>query len=672
MKVKGKNKLVLEKYLPRSKTVRMRILWSYDMAMVWICAYLALGLRFDLSLSSVPIEYAREVWKYGLLQMVMVSLVFYAGHLYAIMWGVSGVREMMQVMLACLVAALAQSVGILLFDARMPRSYYVLWFVLMAGAAMIGRVSFQVLQKITDRINRFLEKSIPPRVMIIGAGKAGILILKEMKASEKVHGYPVCMIDDDKDKQGRVIDGVSIMGSRKDIARLVREKGIDEIYVAIPTAPPEDIKDILKICQETGCQVKILPGVYQLMNGEVTISRLRKVEIEDLLGREQVNVNLDEIMGYVKGKVVLVTGGGGSIGSELCRQLAGHKVRQLIIFDIYENNAYEIQQELKRKYPDLDMVVLIGSVRNTNRLDYLFRTYRPDIVYHAAAHKHVPLMEDSPNEAIKNNVLGTYKTARAAIKYKAQRFILISTDKAVNPTNIMGASKRLCEMVVQMSNQKSSTEFVAVRFGNVLGSNGSVIPLFKQQIESGGPVTVTHKDIIRYFMTIPEAVSLVIQAGAYAKGGEIFVLNMGNPVRILDMAENLIRLSGYEPYKDIDICFTGLRPGEKLYEELLMDEEGLQKTVNDRIFIGKPIDMDYDRFERALQRLGEAALSETANMRELVHDLVPEYHYRNKNTEAVDMEAAVSLKPAVKGLMNDKLIWHDKVAIYKNGIENNR
>ena len=672
MKVKGKNKLVLEKYLPRSKTVRMRILWSYDMAMVWICAYLALGLRFDLSLSSVPIEYAREVWKYGLLQMVMVSLVFYAGHLYAIMWGVSGVREMMQVMLACLVAALAQSVGILLFDARMPRSYYVLWFVLMAGAAMIGRVSFQVLQKITDRINRFLEKSIPPRVMIIGAGKAGILILKEMKASEKVHGYPVCMIDDDKDKQGRVIDGVSIMGSRKDIARLVREKGIDEIYVAIPTAPPEDIKDILKICQETGCQVKILPGVYQLMNGEVTISRLRKVEIEDLLGREPVNVNLDEIMGYVKGKVVLVTGGGGSIGSELCRQLAGHKGKQLIIFDIYENNAYEIQQELKRKYPDLDMVVLIGSVRNTNRLDYLFRTYRPDIVYHAAAHKHVPLMEDSPNEAIKNNVLGTYKAARAAIKYKAQRFILISTDKAVNPTNIMGASKRLCEMVVQMSNQKSSTEFVAVRFGNVLGSNGSVIPLFKQQIESGGPVTVTHKDIIRYFMTIPEAVSLVIQAGAYAKGGEIFVLNMGNPVRILDMAENLIRLSGYEPYKDIDICFTGLRPGEKLYEELLMDEEGLQKTVNDRIFIGKPIDMDYDRFERALQRLGEAALSETANMRELVHDLVPEYHYRNKNTEAVDMEAAVSLEPAVKGLMNDKLIWHDKVAIYKNGIKNNR
>ena len=669
MKVIGKNKLVLEKYLPRSKKVRMRILWGYDMAMVWICACLALGLRFDLSLSSVPIEYAREVWKYGLLQMAVVSLVFYAGHLYAIMWGVSGIREMMQVLLACLAAALAQSVGILLFDARMPRSYYVLWFVLMAGSAMIGRVSFQVLQKITDRINRFLEKSIPPRVMIIGAGKAGTLILKEMKASEKVHGYPVCMIDDDKDKQGRVIDGVSIMGSRKDIARLVREKEIDEIYVAIPTAPPEDIKDILKICQGTGCQVKILPGVYQLMNGEVTISRLRKVEIEDLLGREQVNVNLDEIMGYVKGKVVLVTGGGGSIGSELCRQLAGHKVKQLIIFDIYENNAYEIQQELKRKYPHLDMVVLIGSVRNTNRLDYLFRTYRPDIVYHAAAHKHVPLMEDSPNEAIKNNVLGTYKTARAAIKYKAQRFILISTDKAVNPTNIMGASKRLCEMVVQMSNQKSSTEFVAVRFGNVLGSNGSVIPLFKQQIESGGPVTVTHKDIIRYFMTIPEAVSLVIQAGAYAKGGEIFVLNMGNPVRILDMAENLIRLSGYEPYKDIDICFTGLRPGEKLYEELLMDEEGLQKTVNDRIFIGKPIDMDYDRFERALQRLGEAALSETANMRLLVHELVPEYHYKNMDSDIAAAEAAVSQATGVTPVNPERFALHKKIAMYNLGVK---
>lgn len=479
-----------------------------------------------------------------------------------------------------------------------------------------------------EQIEPRLEKESAPQVMVVGAGQAGTLIIREMKASGKIHGFPACIVDDDRDKQGRFVDGVMVAGTRNDIPELVKQKNIDAIYVALPSAPGDEIKDILGICQQTGCQVKYLPGVYQLMNGEVNISRLKKVEIEDLLGREPVQVCLDEIMGYVRGKVVLVTGGGGSIGSELCRQLAGHGVRQLIIFDMYENNAYEIQQELKRNVPDLDLVVLIGSVRNTNRMDYLFRTYRPDIVYHAAAHKHVPLMEDSPNEAIKNNVLGTYKTARAAMQYGASRFILISTDKAVNPTNIMGASKRLCEMVIQMCNQKSGTEFVAVRFGNVLGSNGSVIPLFKKQIENGGPVTVTHRDIIRYFMTIPEAVSLVLQAGAYAMGGEIFVLNMGKPVRILDMAENLIRLSGYEPYRDIDIRFTGLRPGEKLYEELLMDEEGLQRTGNERIFIGKPIEMNYERFEKGLARLDEAAWLEKDNIRELVHEMVPEYHYR--------------------------------------------
>nr|WP_330376653.1 nucleoside-diphosphate sugar epimerase/dehydratase [Enterocloster citroniae] len=664
-----KNKLVLEKCLPHSKRVRMGVLWAYDMAMVWICACLALGLRFDLNLSAVPIQYARELWKYGFLQMAVVSLVFYGGHLYAIMWGTAGIREMVLVGLSCLSAALVQPVGILLFDARMPRSYYVLWFVLMTAASMWGRSSFQVMQRIVNRLNRAMDQEEPPRVMIIGGGKAGTLIVREMKGSEKIHGLPVCIVDDDRDKQGRMIDGVPIMGTRQDIAKLVKEKEIDKIYVAIPAAAPEQIRNILGICQKTGCQVKTLPGVYQLMNGEVNISRLRKVEIEDLLGREPVRTNLDEIMGYVKDKVVLVTGGGGSIGSELCRQLAGHKVKQLIIFDIYENNAYEIQQELRRKYPQMDLVVLIGSVRNTNRLEYLFRTYRPDIVYHAAAHKHVPLMEDSPCEAIKNNVMGTYKTARAAIKYGVKRFILISTDKAVNPTNIMGASKRLCEMVVQMSNQKSSTEFVAVRFGNVLGSNGSVIPLFKRQIESGGPVTVTHKDIIRYFMTIPEAVSLVIQAGAYAKGGEIFVLNMGNPVRILDMAENLIRLSGYEPYKDIDICFTGLRPGEKLYEELLMDEEGLQKTENERIFIGKPIEMDYDRFERALHRLGEAAKSETGNVRQLVHELVPEYHYKGMDSDLAAAEAAAGRESGVVALNADRLTGHKKVAMYQLGLK---
>lgn len=626
--MKNRDKIILEKYLPRSKRVRMFFLWVYDMAAVWICAGLALGLRFDLNVQSIPAAYVQALWKYGILQMAVVTLAFCAGRLYAIMWGAAGIREMLEVALVCLIAALAQFAGLLLSGERMPRSYYVLWFVLMTGAAICGRISFQVIQKTINRINRAREKDSTPRVMVVGGGQAGTLIIREMKASEKIHGYPVCIVDDDRDKQGRFIDGVQVDGTRDDIPELVREKGIDSIYVALPSAPGEEIKDILGICQKTGCRVKYLPGVYQLMNGEVNISRLKQVEIEDLLGREPVQVKLDEIMGYVRDKVVLVTGGGGSIGSELCRQLAGHGVRQLIIFEMYENNAYEIQQELKRNYPGLNLAVLIGSVRNTNRMESLFRTYRPDIVYHAAAHKHVPLMEDSPNEAIKNNVLGTYKTARAAIRYGAERFILISTDKAVNPANIMGASKRLCEMVVQMCNQKSATEFVAVRFGNVLGSNGSVIPLFKKQIENGGPVTVTHKDIIRYFMTIPEAVSLVLQAGAYARGGEIFVLDMGKPVRILDMAENLIRLSGYEPYRDIDIRFTGLRPGEKLYEELLMDEEGLQKTGNDRIFIGKPIEMDYERFEKGLARLDEAAWLEKGNIRELVHEMVPEYHYK--------------------------------------------
>ena len=626
--MKNRDKIILEKYLPRSKRVRMFFLWVYDMAAVWICAGLALGLRFDLNVQSIPAAYVQALWKYGILQMAVVTLAFCAGRLYAIMWGAAGIREMLEVALVCLIAALAQFAGLLLSGERMPRSYYVLWFVLMTGAAICGRISFQVIQKTINRINRAREKDSTPRVMVVGGGQAGTLIIREMKASEKIHGYPVCIVDDDRDKQGRFIDGVQVDGTRGDIPELVREKGIDSIYVALPSAPGEEIKDILGICQKTGCRVKYLPGVYQLMNGEVNISRLKQVEIEDLLGREPVQVKLDEIMGYVRDKVVLVTGGGGSIGSELCRQLAGHGVRQLIIFEMYENNAYEIQQELKRNYPGLNLAVLIGSVRNTNRMESLFRTYRPDIVYHAAAHKHVPLMEDSPNEAIKNNVLGTYKTARPAIRYGAERFILISTDTAVNPANIMGASKRLCEMVVQMCNQKSATEFVAVRFGNVLGSNGSVIPLFKKQIENGGPVTVTHKDIIRYFMTIPEAVSLVLQAGAYARGGEIFVLDMGKPVRILDMAENLIRLSGYEPYRDIDIRFTGLRPGEKLYEELLMDEEGLQKTGNDRIFIGKPIEMDYERFEKGLARLDEAAWLEKGNIRELVHEMVPEYHYK--------------------------------------------
>lgn len=463
--------------------------------------------------------------------------------------------------------------------------------------------------------------------MIVGGGQAGTLLIKELKSSDKSKAEPVCIIDDDRAKIGKYINGVPIKGNCRDIPQVADSMAIDEIYIAMPAASVADRKRVLEACQKTGIQMKILPGIYQLANGDVSVTRLRNVRIEDLLGREPVQVSLDEIMDYVQGKVVLVTGGGGSIGSELCRQLASHGVKQLIIFDMYENNAYDIQQELIRNYPYLDLVVLIGSVRNTNRLDSVFRTYHPDIVYHAAAHKHVPLMEESPNESIKNNVVGTYKTAKAAIKYGTERFILISTDKAVNPTNIMGASKRICEMIIQMCNQKGSTIFASVRFGNVLGSNGSVIPLFKKQIEEGGPVTVTHKDIIRYFMTIPEAVSLVLQAGAYAKGGEIFILNMGEPVKILDMAEKLIRLSGYEPYKDIEIVFIGLRPGEKLYEELLMNEEGILSTRNNRIFIGKPIEMDYEIFEERINELDEAVWEEIADVRKLVRKIVPGYKY---------------------------------------------
>ena len=433
------------------------------------------------------------------------------------------------------------------------------------------------------------------------------------------------MIDDNQAKQGKYLRGVKIMGGREDIRFLAHELQIDEIVVALPSASRSEVKEILQLCQETGCELKVLPGLYQVITGEVSISTLRKVEIEDLLGREPIKLQVESVMDYVAGKRILVTGGGGSIGSELCRQLAAHNPKQLIIVDIYENNAYDIQQELKKTYPALDLVVLIAYVRNTHRMNSIFETYRPEIVYHAAAHKHVPLMEDSPNEAIKNNVFGTYKTAQAAARYGVRRFVLISTDKAVNPTNVMGASKRICEMVIQMMNKHAETDFVAVRFGNVLGSNGSVIPLFKKQIEQGGPVTVTHPEIIRYFMTIPEAVSLVLQAGALAKGGEIFVLDMGEPVKILDLAKNLIRLSGYKPFEDIPIEFTGLRPGEKLYEELLMGEEGLKETSNALIHIGKPIEFDEEIFLEQLEELKRIADKDSKKVRQKVQEIVPTY-----------------------------------------------
>lgn len=637
--------MLIENYLPRSKWVRSALFLGFDVLVTVLCGFLALWVRFDLSVAGIPRQYLDASGTMCLFNIAITLFVFSAARMYSTMWGGAGVREMVQITSACLIAAAVQMAAAYALSVALPRSYYLLWFLFMTALVGASRMSYRILRSVLSRLYSWKQLPNRKRVMIIGGGQAGMLLIRELKNSDKSTAEPVCVIDDDRAKIGKYISGVPVKGGREKIEVLAEAMDIDEIYIALPAASAAERKEILEICQKTGLRMKILPGIYQLANGEVNVTRLRKVEIEDLLGREPVAVNLDEIMGYVQGKAVLVTGGGGSIGSELCRQLADHGVRQLIIFDMYENNAYEIQQELKRRHPELKLVVLIGSVRNTRRLESVFEKYRPDIVYHAAAHKHVPLMEDSPNESIKNNVIGTYKTAKAAIRHGTERFILISTDKAVNPTNIMGASKRLCEMVIQMCNQKGKTKFVAVRFGNVLGSNGSVIPLFKQQIEEGGPVTVTDKNIIRYFMTIPEAVSLVLQAGAYGKGGEIFVLNMGEPVRILDMAENLIRLSGYEPYKDIQIEFTGLRPGEKLYEELLMSEEGLQTTANKRIFIGHPIAMDYQKFERSLAELDEAAWMETDDIKQMVHRLVPEYRYEGcEDVDKVDLAAARVMK----------------------------
>ncbi|MBE6674631.1 MAG: polysaccharide biosynthesis protein [Ruminococcaceae bacterium] len=463
------------------------------------------------------------------------------------------------------------------------------------------------------------------KVLIVGAGIAGTTILREIQTSDKLDICAVGFVDDDPHKIGTTIMGIKVLGNCEQIVKIAKDTAADLIIIAIPTTSAKNIKRISQLCLQTNCEVKTLPGLYQLIDGDVSVSRLRDVDVQDLLGRDPVKVNLDEVMGYIEEQVVLVTGGGGSIGSELCRQIATHNPKQLIILDIYENNAYEIEQELKRKLPNLNLLTLIASIRDSGKMDDVFKTYHPDIVFHAAAHKHVPLMETSPNEAVKNNVLGTYKVVKCADKYGVKKFVQISTDKAVNPTNIMGATKRVCEMIIQAFSRKSKTQFVAVRFGNVLGSNGSVIPLFKKQIAEGGPVTVTHKDIIRYFMTIPEAVSLVLQAGAYANGGEIFVLDMGEQVKIYDLAVNLIKLSGYEPDKDIEIKVTGLRPGEKLYEERLMAEEGLEKTANDRISIGKPIEMDDEHLFATLEKLYDEAYSESEKMKDLVKELVPTY-----------------------------------------------
>lgn len=684
----------------------------YDIFAVNFAYFMALWLRFDLRYSMIPHDYLAACLKFAPVYTFFCVAVFFVLRLYKSLWRFAGFSEFNRIFAASVVTTIFHCVGITVFFRRMPISYYMMGAVMQFGLITVVRFSYRYITM--QRARRAKEQSALHNAMIIGAGAAGQVIIRELKGSTESTAKPVCVIDDNVNKWGRLMEGVPIAGGRDSIMEAVKKYNVDQILFAIPTAPAEDRRDILNICQETGCELRTLPGMFQLTNGEVLLSRMKPVAVEDLLGRDPIKVNMDEIFQYIKGKTILVTGGGGSIGSELCRQIAGHGPKQLIIFDIYENNAYEIEQELKRKYGEsLNLVVLIGSVRDSRRINMVFEKYRPDIVYHAAAHKHVPLMETSPNEAIKNNVIGTYKTAYAALKHKAQRFVLISTDKAVNPTNIMGASKRLCEMVIQsmdaiskdnrmdllpflhahmdkvvdgqlvpdpidhmaveeqgiatiesdgaerakkdicvsekdaagaarrkteVSSQgapkiesvknkdRKGTQFVAVRFGNVLGSNGSVIPLFKKQIEAGGPVTVTHPDIIRYFMTIPEAVSLVLQAGTYAWGGEIFVLDMGAPVKIDTLARNLIKLSGYKPDVDIKIVYSGLRPGEKLYEEKLMAEEGMKKTDNELIHIGKPIPFDTAKFLGQLEELAAASYENSEDIVSMVEEIVPTFH----------------------------------------------
>ena len=598
-----------------------------DVLTILFSYFAALLLRFDFAMSTIPREYlVGYAWSMPFWVTAAV-VVFYGCRLYHSIWRLASVSELRRILIAYTLLIPIYVAGGFFMRLRMPTSYYIMGYIISFCMTTGIRFSYRLLRFYVNRQDNSRPAAGRDRVMIIGAGRAGQTLIKEMLSSSKMNVQVCCIIDDNPNKKGRVLEGIPIVGNRYDIVDAVKKYDINRIVYAIPATTGKNRKDILNICKDTGCRMQTVPGVYQLVNGEVSVSKLRDVEITDLLGRAQVKVNNDEILAAIRGKTVLVTGGGGSIGSELCRQIAKAEPKKLVIFYIYENNAYEIQQELIRKYGDkLNLDVRIGSVRNTNRIRWIMDTYRPDIVFHAAAHKHVPLMEDSPNEAIKNNVIGTYKTAKAAARAGVKKFVLISTDKAVNPTNIMGASKRLCEMLVQMMNRKCpDTDFVAVRFGNVLGSNGSVIPLFKKQIAEGGPVTVTDKNIIRYFMTIPEAVSLVLQAAYYAKGGEIFVLDMGDPVKIDDMARNLIRLSGYEPDVDIMVEYTGLRPGEKLFEELLMDEEGLQETENELIHIGKPIEMDDEWFQEKLKELDQESRLEDGKIKEIVAGIVLTY-----------------------------------------------
>ena len=608
--------------------VRRIFLVITDIILINGSVFLSLIMRFEINIASVPEEYIQKYIVNVIPFTIVTLIIFWCFRMYHSLWQYASIAELYKIVEACVVAELAHLCVTSFMGWMLPRSCYFTSGVFLIVAMSASRFMYRLLRQL---INEYRHTSEQVKIMIIGAGEATSVLMREISNSRYLdNSKVVCIIDDDLGKVGKYIRGVKIVGTRDHIKEYARYYDIDEIIFAIPSASTKDKREILNICKETSCNLKILPGVYQMVDGEINIKDLRNVDVLDLLGRDPVKVDIESIMGYVKDKTVLVTGGGGSIGSELCRQLVSHKPKCLVIFDIYENNAYDLQQELKIKYPDANVVTLIGSIRNTSRLESVFEQYKPDIVYHAAAHKHVPLMEVSPNEAIKNNVVGTWNVAKMADKYGVKKFVMISTDKAVNPTNVMGATKRICEMIIQSFNEKSKTDFVAVRFGNVLGSNGSVIPLFKRQIEAGGPVTVTHPDIIRYFMTIPEAVSLVLQAGAYAKGGEIFILDMGEPVKIDDLAKNLIRLSGYTLGVDMEIKYTGLRPGEKLYEELLMNEEGMQDTDNKLIHIGRPIEFDKEHFYEKLEELKEMAYAEdSADIRKKIMEVVDTYHPQN-------------------------------------------
>ena len=610
--------------ISRQKAFRIGFLMALDALLINATSILAILLQENLSWTKMMWQpYMHILVPYSVISTIVIIGIFVPFKLYNSLWEFAGVDELFHIVVAgAIVSILKFIVNSIPGIPHFQVSYPVISGLLLVGAIGLSRMAYRVARTL-------LRPSSQPgkvRTLLVGAGKAGAMALRELQTSERSLNDVVCIVDDDFIKRGIFLRNIKICGACSDIPAIVKQYKIDEIILAIPTATPEQRRRIVSICQQTRCRLKTLPGLFQLANGDISVQKIRSVDVLDLLGRDSVKVDLTEIAAYVKGKTVLVTGGGGSIGSELCRQIAKQDPKRLIIFDIYENNAYDIQQELVRSMPELTLDVIIGSVRDRPKVEELFSVYQPDLVFHAAAHKHVPLMESSPNEAIKNNVFGTYNVASAADRFGAERFVLISTDKAVNPTNIMGASKRICEMIVQSMSTRSATKFVAVRFGNVLGSNGSVIPLFKKQIADGGPVTVTHRDVIRYFMTIPEAVSLVLQAAAFASRGEIFVLDMGEPVRIDDLARNMIRLSGFEPDVDIKIVYTGLRPGEKLYEEMLMKEEGLRTTQNELIHIGKPLDIDAVAFDAQLKSLYAACKNNSPRICTLVAEIVPTYH----------------------------------------------